>query len=133
MDELLYTDLEGQYFLLDYSPSHSEMILRRINKTDPDNVFNVDLFFKAVYHIQLSTKLKGITIYKIARQNEATLLPNIADRQEVYKIVDSEGNVGFIDASVFVVFHNNLDILTTSLGDFTWTKENKEIFSTVIQ
>ncbi len=130
MDEILYTDLDGQYFLLDYSPSHSEMIIRRINKTDSNNI---DLFFKAVYNIQLATKLTGIKIYKIVKHNENILIPNIANRKEIYKIVDGEGNVGFIDASVFVVFHNNLDILKTSLGDFTWTKENKEIFSTVIQ
>ena len=133
MDELLYTDIEGQYFLLDYSPSHSEMIIRCINKTDPDNVFNIDLFFKAVYNIQLATILKGISIYKVVRQNESVSIPNTVDRKEIYKIVDGEGNVGFVDASVFVVFNNNLDILTTSLGDFTWTKENKEIFSAVIQ
>jgi len=132
MDELLYTDLEGQYFMLDYSPSHSEMIIRRINKTDPDNVFNIDLFFKAVYNIQLGTKLTGIKVYKVARNEEANSIPNLVDRKEIYKIVDGEGNVGFIDASVFVVFHNNLGILTTSLGDFTWTKENKEMFSIVI-
>ena len=132
MDELLYTDLEGKYFLLDYSPSHSEMIIRRINKADPDNVFNIDLFFKAVYNIQLGTKLTGIKVYKVDRNDATTSVPNVVDRKEIYKIIDAEGNVGFVDASVFVVFHNNLDILTTSLGDFTWTKENKEIFSTVI-
>ncbi len=132
MNELLYTDLEGQYFMLDYSPSHSEMIIRRINKTDPDDVFNIDLFFKAVYNIQLGTKLTGIKVYKVSRHDEAISIPNLVNRKEIYKIVDGEGNVGFIDASVFVVFHNNLDILTTSLGDYTWTKENKEMFSTVI-
>jgi hypothetical protein len=132
MNELLYTDLEGQYFLLDYSPGHCEMIIRRINKTDPDNVFNIDLFFKSVYNIQLGTKLSGIKVYKVVRNDETISIQNLVDRKEIYKIVDGEGNVGFIDASVFVVFHNNLDILTTSLGDFTWTKENKEMFSIVI-
>lgn len=132
MEELLYSDTEGKYFLLDYSPSHSEMVVRRINKTDANNIFNIDLFFKAVYNIQLGTKLTGIRIYKVVRNNENILIPNPADRKQIYKIVDGEGNVGFVDASVFVVFHNNLDILTTSLGDFTWTRENKEVFSTVI-
>ncbi len=133
MDELLYTDLEGQYFLLDYSPSHSEMVIRRINKTDAGNTFNVDLYFKAVYNIQVGTKLTGIKVYKIGRHEKNISLPNPINRKEIFKIVDSDGNIGFIDASVFVIFHNSLDILTTSLGDFTWTKENKEVFSTVIR
>ncbi len=133
MDELLYSDLEGQYFLLDYSPSHSEMIIRRINKTNPGNTFNVDLFFKAVYTIQLGTKLNGINIYKVDRADNNILIPNTVGRKEILKIVDGKGNIGFIDASVFIVFHNRLDILITSLGDFTWTKENKEVFSTTIK
>lgn len=89
-------------------------------------------FFKSVYNIQLGTKLSGIKVYKVGRNDENISIPNLVDRKEIYKIVDGERNVGFIDASVFVVFHNNLDILKTSLGDFTWTKENKEMFSTVI-
>lgn len=132
MEELLYSDTEGKYFLLDYSPNHSEMVIRRINKSDPDNIFNIDLFFKAVYNIQLGTKLTGIKIYKVIRNSGNILSSNPADRKEIYKIVDGEGNFGFVDASVFAVFHNNLDILTTSLGDFTWSKENREISSTVI-
>ena len=60
-------------------------------------------------------------------------MPTPYGRSEIYKIVDGTGNIGFIDASVFVVFHNKLDILKTSLGDFTWSTKNQEIFSTVIQ
>ncbi|MBO9700459.1 MAG: hypothetical protein J7604_09645 [Sporocytophaga sp.] len=132
MEELLYSDLNGKYFLLDYSPSHSEIVIRRINKSDSNNIFNIDLFFKSVDNMNIATKLSGINIYKVARNNDLDLMSNHYERKEIYKIVDSVGNIGFVDAGVFVVFHNKLDLLTTSLGDFTWSNENVEVFSNVI-
>ena len=132
MDEILYEDIIGDYFLLDYSPSHSEMVIRRINKTDQNNIFNIDLFFKAVKNINLAPKFNGIKIYKSLRTADLPLMTLALNGKHIYKIVDSQGNVGYIDAYVFVVFQNKLDILTTSLGDFTWSEENKEMFSIVI-
>jgi hypothetical protein len=128
IEELLYSDLEGEYFLLDYSPSHSEMIIRKINKNPKHNI---DLFFKAVYHICLNTRLSGIKVFKTERKDKSSLI-NPAKRIEIFKIMDNTGFVSYIDASIFVVFHNHLDILVSSLGDFTWSKENQEIFSSEI-
>lgn len=132
MDEILYEDVIGDYFLLDYSPSHSEMVIRRINKADQSNIFNIDLFFKGVKNINLTAKFSGIKIYKSLRTADLPLMTIPFDAKNIYKIVDGQGNVGYVDAFVFVIFQNKLDILTTSLGDFTWSKENKEIFSIVI-
>ena len=132
MDEILYEDIGGNYFLLDYSPSHSEMVFRRINKNDPANIFNIDLFFKAVKHFNLTAKISGIKVYKTPSTAELPLMTHALEGNYIYKIVDGKGNVGYIEAYVFVVFHNKLDILTTSLGDFTWTEANKELFSIVI-
>ena len=129
MEELLYSDTEGKYFLLDYSPSHSEMVIRKIDKVARHNI---DLFFKAVYNIQVTVKLEGIKVFKVPRHDDFFDFPNPANRTELYKITDNSGFVGYIDASVFVVFHNSLDILMTSLGDFTWSEGNKEVFSTTV-
>jgi hypothetical protein len=129
MEELLYSDTDGKYFLLDYSPSHSELVIRKIDKSANHNI---DLFFKAVYNIQMTVKLEGVKVFKVHRQKDLFAFPNPADRIELYKITDNSGFVGFIDASVFVVFHNELDLLQTSLGDFTWSEGNKEVFSTTI-
>jgi len=126
MEELLYSDTDGKHFLLDYSPSHSELVIRKIDKTTNHNI---DLFFKAVYNIQMTVKLEGVKVFKVPRQDDLFAFPNPAGRIELYKITDNSGFVGFIDASVFVVFHNELDLLQTSLGDFTWSQDNKEVFS----
>jgi hypothetical protein len=130
MDEL-YEDLGGDYFLLDYSSSHSEMVIRRIDKSDQSNVFNIDLFFKGGKNINIAAKLEGVSIYKSRVDAKPSLMLPPRGR-EIFKIVSSQERVGFIDAYVFVVFHNHLGILESSLGDFTGSEGNKEVFGIVI-
>jgi hypothetical protein len=116
MGQLIYEDTRRKYFLLDYSPSHSELVIRAFIDKDK----NVDLFFKNVQTINLTPKFNGI---KITTDSKKT------DNNFTFKISDNDGNTGFIQAGLFVEFNNGLDMLQTSLGDFTWTNENKEISS----
>jgi hypothetical protein len=129
MQELLYSDPEGTYMLLDYAPSHSQMVIRKRDKVAKTNT---DLFFKPVCNIQLNVRLEGIKVFKVPRAGHFFDYPNATHRKEIYKIIDNTGHCGYIDASVFVVFRNSLDILETSLGDFTWSVENEEIYSAII-
>ena len=129
-EELVYED-KGEYFLLDYSPGNSEMIIRKINRQGSNSSFNIDLYFKAVHHIQLPTKMEDIKICKVPRKHIA--FQNPYNREAIYRISDKNGNTAFIDAGVFVVFHNELDMLTSSLGDFTWSSSNREVFSDTIK
>ena len=124
MDELIYSDTEGKYFLLDYSPSHSEMVIRRVKGKE----YNIDLFFKNVQRVDINIKLTGINIFKVKRPNFLPAI-NSYDYRHVLKIIDNTGLTFYIEAGLFVVFHNNLELLETCLGDFTWTKENREIMA----
>ena len=124
MDELIYSDTEGKYFLLDYSPSHSEMVIRRVKGKE----YNIDLFFKNVQRVDINIKLTGINIFKVKRPNFLPAI-NSYDNRHVLKIIDNTGLTFYIEAGLFVVFHNNLELLETCLGDFTWTKENREIMA----
>ena len=124
MEELIYSDTEGKYFLLDYSPSHSEMVIRRVKGKE----YNIDLFFKGVQRINLNVKLTGINIFKVDRPNFLPAI-NSYDKKHVLKITDNNGVTSYIEAGLFVVFHNNLELLETCLGDFTWTSENKEVMA----
>lgn len=124
MEELIYEDLSRKYFLLDYSPSHSELVIRGFN----NEINNIDLFFKAVFKIDLNVKLDGIRITKIER-TQKNKIENPVNRKYILKIADNDGSVGHIDAGLFVEFNNNLGMLETCLGDFTWTNENREVSS----
>lgn len=128
-EELLYQN-GGKFFLMDYSPENNELVIRSRNKTDASNIFNVDLFFKDVQHIQLPTKMEDIKIYKVARMHEAELKTNSYNRKTIFRIKDRNGNLAFIDAGSFMVFHNELAASASSLGSFTWTENNRQVYST---
>lgn len=124
MEELIYSDSEGKYFLLDYSPSHSEMVIRRVKGKE----YNIDLFFKNVKKINLNVKLTGINIFKVDRPDFLPAI-NSYDNKHVLKIIDNNKVTSYIEAGLFIVFHNNLELLETCLGDFTWTSENRKIMA----
>jgi hypothetical protein len=63
MEKLIYSDTERKYFLLDYSPSHSEMVIRGVKRKE----YNIDLFFKNVQRININVKLTGINIFRVKR------------------------------------------------------------------
>ena len=124
MDNILYTDTTRKYFLLDYSPSHSELVIRGLKGYDD----NIDLFFKAVKHIDLNPKLNGITI-SIVDRTKSGIPKDIGYSDNVFKIVDTDQNEYYIDAMLFAAFNNKLQLLQSSLGDFVWSDSNKEISS----
>ena len=89
IEELLYTDKESNYFLLDYAPGHSEMVIRSI-KTGGQNI---DRFFKNVKYINLPVKFTGIHIFKTARPASMPA-KNLYDNVHVLKIMDDSGLSG---------------------------------------
>ena len=99
MEKLLYSDTGGNYFLLDYSPSHSEMVIRRVKVTE----YNIDLFFKNVQRINLSPKLTGINIFKIERPAYMPV-KNTWDNKYIFKITDPTGITSYIEALSLLSF-----------------------------
>ncbi len=119
-EELIYED-KGEYFLAGFSPGSNEMLIRRINNTNPGKVFNIDLYFKAVHHLQLPAKMEDIKVYKVPGKNIPALKAGPSGRNAVYRIDDKNGNSAYIDAGAFTIFHNEPG------------SNNKEIFSTVTE
>jgi len=128
MNRILYSDLEGTYSLLDYSRSHSQLLFRKRT-----NCSNTDILFKSVRAIVLPTLLTGIEISRIENEKE---IVNIIERYHfniefgyrIYLLKTKQLQEFYLNAGVFGVFQNELDILETSIGDFTWSKSNSLIF-----
>lgn len=122
MEKCLYQN-DADFFLLDYSPSHSEIVFRTFNK---DTLTNLDIFFKGVKYIQIIPKLTGIKIFK---KNDEKMLLNYGSKNSIHFIIEDNLNQRFsIIAYFFCVSSNSLEILQTSLGDFFWSKENLILF-----
>ena len=76
-------------------------------------------------NVQPEIKLAGMDVYKVVRKNK--VIPKPAGKKKFIILLSQPYRLVLL--RVFIVFHSGLNILTTSLGDFTRTKENKEIFS----
>jgi len=128
MNTILYTDVSGKYSLLDYSRSHSQLLLRK-----REDGLNTDILFKSVRGIFIPTEMEGIAITVISNPAELPGLNQeygleVDNGYRVYSIRTSTGDKFLLNAGVFGVFNNRLDILETSIGDFTWSSENQLLF-----
>jgi hypothetical protein len=122
MNNILYQN-NNDFFMLDYSPSHSELALRYIDKK---NQSNIDIFFKGVQYIDIIPKLSGVKIFE---ENNSTLLHEYGVKNSRhYSIQDNHGRHFAIISYFFCISSNKLDILQSSLGNFFWSAENKIFF-----
>lgn len=125
MNKKLYSDLVGQYMLIDYHPSHSQILIRR--KMDKTLEHNIDLIFKSVINIQIPTRFDGINISVIDNKEDTEFINldfKINLGYKIFKLENNKGIIGFLNAGVFGVFHNKFDLLETSLGEFLESEKN---------
>ena len=128
MQKVLYTDLDGSYALLDYNRSHSQLLLRKRK----DGV-NTDILFKSVQFIVIPILLHGIEISLIDNPSELKALKetysfDLEYGYRVYSVTNANKDQYFLNAGVFGIFKNELDILESSVGDFTWSSLSTLIF-----
>lgn len=130
MTTIMYSDFEGIYKLIDYNPSHSQLLLRKRERKEH---FNIDIVFKSIQYISIPIEMNGIEISIINVKSEIDLIKEKFSfttdfGYKIYSIRTSKEELFFLNASVFGVFKNDLDILESSLGDFTWSEGNKLIY-----
>lgn len=122
MSRLLYSDDVGAYRMIDFNQSHNELLFRKHKSNAGDA--NIDLLFKGVYSLNIATTYKGISILLVDRA-EGNTCSNAAERDFIFKLLDNVGLETYIDASACGVFSNQLEFGVSSLGDFTWSDDNK--------
>jgi hypothetical protein len=119
-----------QFRVFDYSPSHSQLLIRSsINK---DYQTNIDIIFFGVEYIQINLFLNGISIDNDSNdtltnvQNE----PSRNDLNRIFKII-SENRHYHIEAGFFKVYENTLEFSESSLGLASPMGRENEISSSV--
>lgn len=116
----IYSNLTSEFQILDYSPTHNQMLIRSMKSKNRD--YNIDIIIKGVLSILIPSTLKGIEI-SIAEINDRKYLIEdygfkITIDDRIFSIKDSEGKTFFLNAMCFGVFHNKLDILETSISRY---------------
>lgn len=113
--------------LLDFSPTHDQLLLRRIRNSKNDGK-NIDIIFKGVRLVSIPTHFKGLKI-SLYNQGIPLTINNDFIKDKNYSILSIEDNDGkeyYVNAMAFGVYQNDLDILQSSIGryDFGNLEEN---------
>jgi hypothetical protein len=128
MNRVLYSDATEIYKLLDFNRSHSELILRkRINCT------NTDILFRSVQSVFLAFELNGIEISIIEDDKDLSYLKQrfyfTTDYgYRIYSMKTFDNKIFYLNAGVFGVFKNDLDILESSAGSTAWSASNELVY-----
>ena len=119
MSTILFSDKTNEFFLLDYTPSHSQLVFR--SKRTKDRIYNIDILFKPVNHIIVPTRLKGISISILEEPNKIDILAEqgllIDNDKTIFSLNDNLGREFYVNAMAFGIYHSNLDILESIFGE----------------
>ncbi len=130
-DSILFQDLSNKYILLDYFPTHSQLLIRRPKNKTID--YNTDIVFKPVKMMYLTDSFNGISISQLS-EPEAVLDVKRKFKMiteygyKIFRIVDSGNNEYYINAMVFGVFENKLELLKSILNNDLSAEQNKTLF-----
>lgn len=130
-DSILFQDLSNKYILLDYFPTHSQLLIRRPKNKTID--YNTDIVFKPVKMMYLTDSFNGISISQLS-EREAVLDVKRKFKMiteygyKIFRIVDSGNNEYYINAMVFGVFENKLELLKSILNNDLSAEQNKTLF-----
>jgi len=117
--------------IIDFVCSHSQLLLRSFGTNgDP---FNIDLLFKGVSFLQLPTSLDGISIGLLdsLANEEKDSYPFGTDRNNgnVVYVLRSGEELSFLNALGFSIYHNQLELLESSIGRYDWGDMNEHVLS----
>lgn len=121
MEKKLFSNGDKFQFI-DFQMSHNELLLR--SYPHGNRLHNIDLLFKGVFSINSVTTFKGLSILAVPKLKGQTV--SVLDIENfIFKLIDGMGVESYVDAAAFGVFNNKLDFGVSSLGDYTWSDENK--------
>lgn len=124
---MVFEDLNSEYSILDFSLSHSQLLLR--SKINTERNYNIDILFKSVNFISIPITIKGIKISAVIDNKRLSKISkefNLLNDSRLIEIVDGKGFNFYLAANSMGVFHNKLDILETSIGRYDFSDHKDE-------
>jgi hypothetical protein len=112
---------KAEFQIVDFSATHSQLLLRSFSTKDRG--YNVDIIFKGVERLFLSTSFAGVEISVLKNKEILFFLKdkfsfNDKYDKRIFSLKDNQGQEFYINALCFGIYHNNLDILETSIGRY---------------
>ncbi|MEZ5002062.1 MAG: hypothetical protein R2730_03415 [Chitinophagales bacterium] len=126
---MIYSNLDDNFFLLDYSPSHKQLLLR--SKKNRERNYNIDIIIKGTLNILLPTNIKGVEIFVYNPDNDSKFIKDykfISSKDySIFAIKTYDKMCFFINGMCLGVYHNKLDILESSIGRYDYNDLDERI------
>src|SRR5687767_3462734 len=108
----LFSNLSDKFQILDYSPTHSQLLIRSMKLSPRD--YNIDVIVKPVYALCIPSTMNGLEISLLSDSDgQAWRTPPfnfVTDYDyKIFKFADATGASYAINAMALGVFHNRLD------------------------
>ncbi|QEM02226.1 hypothetical protein DIU31_001330 [Mucilaginibacter rubeus] len=125
----IFSDFANEFKLLDYLPTHSQLLMRSMRSRQRE--YNIDIIFKGVRTLIIDSVFEGLEISLSDENQNIKLIEDhgfvVNHNYKVFLLENGSGQKHFINAMAFGIFHNKLDILETSLGRYDWGELNDEM------
>jgi hypothetical protein len=125
----MYSNLTDEFKILDFSATHNQLLIRSMRSRNRSH--NIDIFFFSVNSLIIPATFKGIEISRVEStiDNSYLVSKNNFDIKyfKIYSLKDFEGKEYFINAGNVAIFHNDLDILESSIGRYYYGTLNEDI------
>ncbi len=130
---IFFSDFESDYQIHDYLPKDGQLLLRSVR--NPERDFNIDIQFIGMNALMLPKQVIGLELSLFSpNDSDDSWMENFGfvmnGDLRVFALNDSAGNVFFVNAESFNVYHCPLDSETTSLGRYEKNAfETEKVFS----
>jgi len=126
---MIFSDPSSEFKMLDYLVSHSQLLIRSMRNRQRE--YNIDIIFKGVRALIIDSVFEGLEISLSDENQNIKLIEGhgfVVDHDyKVFLLKNGSGQMQFINAMAFGIFHNKLDILETSLGRYDWDNLNEMV------
>lgn len=113
--------------MLDYLVTHNQLLIRSMKSRQRE--YNIDIIFKGVRALIIDSVFEGLEISLSDESQNIKLIEDhgfVVDHDyKVFLLKNGSGQMQFINAMAFGIFHNKLDILETSLMRYDWDDLNE--------
>lgn len=117
---VIFSDIANEFMILDYSPTHSQLLVRSMRNNNRD--YNIDIVIKGVANLIVPSRFYGLEISLLEPGSDLNQLVkmfnfNVNKDYRVFSI-NSSGRRYYINAMVFGVYFNRVPPNESSLGRY---------------
>ncbi len=117
----IFSALDSKFQIIDFSATHSQLLIR--SPKNRTRIHNIDIIIKGVINLTIPISFNGFDISILDDPQKVSLLSTTFNfsreyDNRIFQVQNKLNQNYFVNALCFGVYHNELDILDTSIGRY---------------